>query len=133
MSIKRIKELQKLADDFYTKLQLSEESSPSLPPVEDEKCIFPYNKKIKKSNSTIVPKNRIRSFNYKKSFSNYNIINSQKKLKPIIKRNENPLNAYNTIIPWVPPNYEGDYFESFKRLQDHYDLNNWEKVKYKYL
>ena len=84
MSIKRIKELQKLIDDFYTKLQLSEESSPSLPPVEDEKCIFPYNKKIKKSYSTIVPKNRIRSFNYKKSFSNYNIINSQKKLKSII-------------------------------------------------
>ena len=81
MSIKRIKELQKLADDFYTKLQLSEESSsPSLPHVEDDKCIFPYNKKIKKSFSTIVPKNKIRSFNYRKSFSNYNIINSQKKL-----------------------------------------------------
>ena len=130
MSIKRIKELQKLADDFYKKLQLSEESSPFPLTVEDEKCIFPYNKKIKKSYSTIVPKNRIRSFNYKKSFSNYNIINSQKKLKPIIKRNENSLNAYNTIIPWVPPNYEGNYFEAFKRLQDHYDLSNWEKVKY---
>ena len=129
MSIKRIKELQTLADDFYTKLQLSEESSPSLLPVEDEKCIFPYNKKIKKSYSTIVPKNRIGTFNYKKSFSNYNIINSQKKLKPIIKRNENSLNSYNTITPWVPPNYEGNYFEAFKRLQDHYDLSNLDKVK----
>ena len=129
MSIKRIKELQKLADSFYTKLQLSEESSPSPPNVEDEKCIFPYNKKLKKSYSTIVPKNRISSFNYKKSFSNYNIINSKKKLIPIIKRNENSLNAYNTITPWVPPNYEGNYFEAFKRLQDHYDLSNLEKVK----
>ena len=124
MSIKRIKELQEYADDFYKKLQASEESCPS----EDEKCIYSYNKIIKKSYSTIVPKNKVRSFNYKKSFSNYNIVKPKTKLKPIMKRNDNNLNEYNSLIPWVPPNYEGDYFEDFKRLQDHYDMNNWEKV-----
>ena len=123
MSIKRIKELQDYADDFYKKLQASEESCPN----EDEKFIFSYNKIIKKSYSTIVPKNKVRSFNYKKSFSNYNIM-TQTKLKPIMKRNDNKLNIYNTLTPWVPPSYEGDYFEGFKRLQDHYDMNGWEKV-----
>ena len=129
MSNKRIKELQDYADDFYKKLQASEEYSPQ----EDEKCIYSYNKKIKKSFSTIVPKNKVRSFSYKKSFSNYNIRSSKIKLKPILKRNENKLNDYNTLSPWVPPSYEGDYFENFKRLQDHYDMNNWEKVIIKIL
>ena len=105
MSIKRIKELQDYADDFYKKLQASEESCPN----EDEKFIFSYNKIIKKS------------------FSNYNIM-TKTKLKPIMKRNDNKLNIYNTLTPWVPPSYEGDYFEGFKRLQDHYDMNGWEKV-----
>ena len=128
MSNKRIKELQDYANDFYKKLQASEESLPT----EEEKTILPYNKIIKKSYSTIVPKKKDSSFSYKKSFSNYNIINSKNKLKPIIKRNGNILNAYNTITPWIPPTYEGDYFENYKRLQDHYDMSNWEKVYYFY-
>ena len=124
MNIKRIKELQDYANDFDKKLLLSEKSST----IENDKCIYSYNKKIKKSFSTIVPKNKAHSFNYKKQFSNYNIINSKKKLKSIVKRNESKLNIYNTIIPWIPPKYIGNYFEDFKRLPDHYDMSNWEKV-----
>ena len=52
----------------------------------------------------------------------------KKKLKSIVKRNESKLNIYNTIIPWIPPKYIGNYFEDFKRLPDHYDMSNWEKV-----
>ena len=129
MSIKRIKELQDYANDFYKKLQASEESLPT----EEEKIILPYNKIIKKSCSTKVPTKKASSFSFKKSFSNYNIINSKNKLKPIVKRNDSILNGYNTITPWIPPQYNGDYFENYKRLQDHYDMSNWEKVYYYYL
>ena len=124
MSIKRIKELQEYANDFHKKLELSEKSTPP----EDDKCIYSYNKIIKKSFSTIAPKSKAHSFNYRKSLSNYNLFNSEKKLKPIKKRNENKLNIYNTLIPWIPPNYIGNYFEDFKRLPDNYDMSNWEKV-----
>ena len=126
MSINRIKELQNYADDFYKRLQSSEEESPS---IKDDKCIYSYNNKtIKKSHSTIVPKNKNLSFNIIKSLSNSNIKNKKIILKPIKNRNQNKLNVYNTLTPWVPPNYIGNYFENFKLLQDHYCMSNWEKV-----
>ena len=125
MNIKRIKELQDYANDFYKKLQYSEEVSPS----EDKKIIESYNKKIKKSYSTIVPKNKNKSFNnYRKSLSNSNVMNEKQKLKPITKTGEDKINIYKTLLPWIPPKYVGNYFENFKRLPDHYDMSNWEKV-----
>ena len=125
MSFKRIKELQDYANDFNKKLELSEKSNPS----EDDKCIYSYkNKIIKKSFSTIAPKSKAHSFNYRKSLSDFGLINSEKKLKPIVKRNENKLNIDNTLMPWIPPNYVGNYFGEFKRLSDKYDMSNWEKV-----
>ena len=125
MNIKRIKELQDYANDFYKKLQYSEEVSPS----EDKKIIESYNKKIKKSYSTIVPKNKNKSFNnYRKSLSNSNVIHEKQKLKPITKTGEDKINIYKTLLPWIPPKYVGNYFENFKRLPDHYDMSNWEKV-----
>ena len=125
MNIKRIKELQDYANDFYKKLQYSEEVSPS----EDNKIIESYNKKIKKSYSTIVPKNKNKSFNnYRKSLSNSNVMNEKQKLKPITKTGEDKINIYKTLLPWIPPKYVGNYFENFKRLPDHYDMSNWEKV-----
>ena len=124
MSNNRIKELQDYADEFYKRLLLSEEEYLK----KDDKCIFSYNNKlIKKSHSTIVKEPKTRGIHFLKSLSNNNI-KSNKILKPIIKRNQNKINAYNTITPWVPPSYVGDYFESYKRLPDHYDMSNWEKV-----
>ena len=125
MNINRIKELQDYANDFYKKLKYSEEITLS----EDNKCIESYNKIIKKSFSTVVPKNRNLSFN-RKSFSNYNIINGKNKLKPLVKNKNDKLNAYYNLTPWIPPKYIGNYFESFKRLPVHYDMSNWEKVNY---
>jgi len=124
MSNPRIKELQQLADDFYNRLQASEQSIPN----EEDKIIYPYNKKIKKSYSTIVPKSENNTINYKKSLSNNNLLRGKNRLKPLAKKTVTKMNIYDSLSPWIPPNYIGNYFESFKRLTDHYDMNNWEKV-----
>ena len=124
MNIKRIKEIQNIANDFLKNFQYSEEASPS----EDNKCIQSYNKIIKKSYSSIFPKSKNISFNIRKSISNYNITNGKHKLKPLPSKSEDKFNVHKTLIPWIPPKYVGNYFESFKRLTDHYDMSNWEKV-----
>ena len=122
MSLNRIEELQNFADDFYKKLQSSEEE------FSQSKEIFSYNNKmIKKSFSTIVNNNKNHGMNLIKSTSNKNLTNKKILLKPL-KKNHNKLNIYNTLTPWVPPNYVGKYFEAFKRLPDHYCMSNWEKV-----
>ena len=126
MSINRIKELQNYADEFYKRLQLSEEESS---PIKDDKCIYSYNNKmIKKSLSTIVQVNKNKELKFSKSLSNNNLNNKGIKLKPIVMRNQNKLNVYNTLRPWVPPSYFGNYFESYKRLPDHHCISDWEKV-----
>lgn len=126
MSNNRIKELQNYADEFYKRLQLSEEESS---PTKDDKRIYSYNNKmIKKSFSAIVQDNKNKGLNFSKSSSNNKSNNKGIKLKPIVMRNQNKLNVYNTLRPWVPPNYIGNYFESYKRLPDHHFLSNWEKV-----
>jgi hypothetical protein len=125
MSTYRIKELQNFANNFYNKLYSSEEETS---PKKSETII--NSKSMRKSLSTVGDKFKNQSTNYKKSLSNYNL-NVKFSLKPIKKiklSNQNRINIYKTLLPWIPPNYEGNYFEKFKRLQDHYDMSNWEKV-----
>ena len=125
MSTYRIKELQNFANNFYNKLYSSEEETS---PTKNETII--NSKSMRKSLSTVGGKFKNQSTNYKKSLSNYNL-NVKFSLKPIKKiklSNQNRINIYKTLLPWIPPNYEGNYFENFKRLQDYYDMSNWEKV-----
>ena len=125
MSTYRIKELQNFANNFYNKLYSSEEETS---PTKNETII--NSKSMRKSLSTVGDKFKNQSTNYKKSLSNYNL-NVKFSLKPIKKiklSNQNRINIYKTLLPWIPPNYEGNYFEKFKRLQDLYDMSNWEKV-----
>ena len=125
MSTYRIKELQNFANNFYNKLYSSEEETS---PTKNETII--NSKSMRKSLSTVGDKFKNQSTNYKKSLSNYNL-NVKFSLKPIKKiklSNQNRINIYKTLLPWIPPNYEGNYFENFKRLQDYYDMSNWEKV-----
>ena len=125
MSTYRIKELQNFANNFYNKLYSSEEETS---PTKSETII--NSKSMRKSLSTVGDKFKNQSTNYKKSLSNYNL-NVKFSLKPIKKiklSNQNRINIYKTLLPWIPPNYEGNYFENFKRLQDYYDMSNWEKV-----
>ena len=125
MSTYRIKELQNFANNFYNKLYSSEEETS---PTKNETII--NSKSMRKSLSTVGDKFKNQSTNYKKSLSNYNL-NVKFSLKPIKKiklSNQNRKNIYKTLLPWIPPNYEGNYFENFKRLQDYYDMSNWEKV-----
>ena len=125
MSTYRIKELQNFANNFYNKLYSSEEETS---PTKNETII--NSKSMRKSLSTVGGKFKNQSTNYKKSLSNYNL-NVKFALKPIKKiklSNQNRINIYKTLLPWIPPNYEGNYFENFKRLQDYYDMSNWEKV-----
>ena len=125
MSTYRIKELQNFANNFYNKLYSSEEETF---PTKSETII--NSKSMKKSWSTMGGKFKNQSTNCKKSLSNYNL-NVKFALKPLKKMrlsNQNKINIYKTLLPWIPPNYEGNYFEKFKRLQDLYDMSNWEKV-----
>ena len=125
MSTYRIKELQNFANNFFNKLYSSEEETS---PTKNETII--NSKSMRKSLSTVGDKFKNQSTNYKKSLSNYNL-NVKFSLKPIKKiklSNQNRINIYKTLLPWIPPNYEGNYFENFKRLQDYYDMSNWEKV-----
>ncbi len=125
MSTYRIKELQNFANNFYNRLYLSEKETS---PAKNENII--NSKTMRKSLSTVEGKFKNQSTNYKKSLSNYNL-NVKFALKPVKKmrlNNQNKINIYKALLPWIPPNYEGNYFENFKRLQDHYDMNNWEKV-----
>ena len=87
---------------------------------------------MKKAFSTLEPKNRDQINNYRKSLSNYDLSKDKYIFKPIkkIKLAQKKINIYKTLEPWIPPKYEGDYFEKYKRLQDHYDMSNWEKVNY---
>ena len=128
MSTRRIKELQDFANDFYNKLLLSDE----LPSISNNKKIDISDKILKKAFSTLEPKNRDQINNYRKSLSKYDLSKNKYIFKPIkkIKLAQKKLNIYKTLEPWIPPKYEGDYFEKYKRLQDHYDMSNWEKVNY---
>jgi len=125
MSTYRIKELQNFANNFYNKLYSSEEEAS---PTKNETII--NSKSMRKSLSTVGGKFKNQSTNYKKSLSNYNlkIKFALKPLKKMKLSNQNKINIYKTLLPWIPPDYEGNYFENFKRLQDHYDMSNWEKV-----
>jgi hypothetical protein len=125
MSTFRIKELQNFANKFYNKLYSSDEETF---PTKNENIIS--SKSMRKSLSSVGNKFKNQSTNYKKSLSNYNL-KAKFALKPLKKMklsNQNKINIYKTLTPWIPPNYEGNYFEDFKRLQDHYDMSNWEKV-----
>ena len=125
MSTFRIKELQNFANKFYNKLYSSDEETF---PTKNENIIS--SKSMRKSFSSVGNKFKNQSTNYKKSLSNYNL-KAKFALKPLKKMklsNQNKINIYKTLTPWIPPNYEGNYFEDFKRLQDHYDMSNWEKV-----
>ena len=117
----RIKELQNFSNEFYLKLQESEESN-NKNNIES-KVISPYNQKLKKSLSTIGP-----IPNYQSDITN-NIPNELKKKfhRPRKNKSAQKLSEYNTLLPWIPPRYIGKYFETFKRLQDKHDLSNWEK------
>ena len=125
MSTYRIKELQNFANNFYNKLYSSEEE---VSPTKNETII--NSKSMRKSLSTVGGKFKNQSTNCKKSLSNYNlkIKFALKPLKKMKLSNQNKINIYKTLLPWIPPDYEGNYFENFKRLQDHYDMSNWEKV-----
>ena len=125
MSTFRIKELQNFANKFYNKLYSSDEETF---PTKNENIIS--SKSMRKSLSSVGNKFKNQSTNYKKSLSNYNL-KAKFALKPLKKMklsNQNKINIYKTLTPWIPPNYEGNYFEDFKRLQDNYDMSNWEKV-----
>ena len=125
MSTCRIKELQNFANNFYNRLYPSEEETF---PAKNEN--INNSKSMRKSLSTVGSKFKNQSTNYKKSMSNYNfkVKFALKPLKKIKLSNQNKINIYKTLLPWIPPTYEGNYFENFKRLQDHYDMSNWEKV-----
>ena len=131
MTTYRIKELQNFANKFYNRLYSSDEEKS---PVKNGNTIYSYNKLLRKSFSTMgdkdIDKNKNQTISYKKSLSNYNLAEkiSLKPIKKIKLSNQNKINIYKTLVPWIPPNYVGNYFENFKRLPDHYDMNNWEKV-----
>ena len=133
MSTYRIKELQNFANNFYNRLYSSEDEETS--PIKNEKKIDAFNTLMRKSFSTMREKDsdKNQTINYKKSLSDYNLA-EKITLKPIrapkkIKlSNQNKLSVYKTLVPWIPPNYVGNYFENFQRLPDHYEMSDWEKV-----
>ena len=137
MSTYRIKELQNFANKFYNRLYSSDDEETS--PVKNGKKIDALNKLMRKSFSSMGDKDtdkiKSQTINYRKSLSDYNLV-EKIPLKPIrthkkIKlSNQNKINIYKTLVPWVPPNFVGNYFENFKRLPDHYDMNSWEKVNF---
>ena len=118
----RIKEIQDFSNEFYLKLQESEESNNKNNT--DTKIISPYNQKLKKSNSTLIP-----SLKYQSDNINNNIPKSLKNIPHRLRKNKTSqkLSEYNALLPWIPPQYIGRYFENYKRLQDKHDLSNWEK------
>jgi hypothetical protein len=134
MSTYRIKELQNFANKFYNRLYSSDEETS---PFKTENKIDALNKLMRKSFSSMGDKDtdkiKSQTINYRKSLSDYNLV-EKIPLKPIrthkkIKlSNQNKINIYKTLVPWIPPNYVGNYFENFKRLPDHYEMNDWEKV-----
>jgi hypothetical protein len=133
MSTYRIKELQNFANKFYNRLYSSDDEEAS--PVKNGKKIDALNKLMRKSFSTMRDKDsdKNQTINYRKSLSDYNLAEkiSLKPIRPHKKiklSNQNKINVYKTLVPWIPPNYEGNYFENFKRLPDHYDMSSWEKV-----
>ena len=137
MSTYRIKELQNFANKFYNRLYSSDDEEAS--PVKNGKKIDALNKLMRKSFSSMGDKDtdkiKSQTINYRKSLSDYNLV-EKIPLKPIrthkkIKlSNQNKINVYKTLVPWIPPNFAGNYFENFKRLPDHYDMNSWEKVNF---
>ena len=111
MSEEKVKELQAFADNFNKKLR------ESFKLYENKRQKF-----LKKSVSTI--NNRI---NIKNKFATLSLRKNDEKKRCHIKIN---------LIKkaWKPPGGAPDYFEEFKSLKNHYDLNNWEKVnKYFFL
>ena len=130
MSIKRIKELQDFGNEFYNKLLSSEEE---LSPIKYDNKTYLYEKTMQKSISSISPENKDEIINYRKSLSNYDLMDNKYDkyaFKPIKNKKTklNKISAYTTLLPWIPPPHEGNYFESFKRLPDHYDMTSWDKV-----
>ena len=70
MSIKWIKELQDFGNEFYKKLQSSEEE---LSPIKYDNKTYLYEKTMQKSISSISPENKDEIINYRKSLSNYDL------------------------------------------------------------
>ena len=118
MSTERIKQLQDFSNEFYLKLQESEESQP----ITDTKNTRSSSQKIKKSYSTLNSDPHIKT-----TFTG-NI--PKKRLNPKKNKSSLKLSAYNALLPWIPPKYIGKYFDNFKRLQDKYDLTHWDKHRF---
>ena len=131
MNNERIKELQNFANEFNSKLKISEESQ-----IEENKINkFPLTSRIKKSHSAMTPKNpktKI-NFNYKYKMPFLDKDQNYPKIKRAIKSSKKGQrklnnNIYKNLLPWIPPHYFGNYFDDFKILQDKHNLSSWEKV-----
>ena len=131
MNTERIKELQNFANEFNSKLKISEESQ-----IEENKINkFPLTSRIKKSYSTMTPKSpktKI-NFNHKNKMPFLDKDQNYPKIKRAIKSSKKSQrklnnNIYKNLLPWIPPHYVGNYFDDFKTLQDKHNLSSWEKV-----
>ena len=130
MNTERIKELQNFANEFNSKLKISEESQ-----IEENKINkFPLTSRIKKTYSAMTPKNpkTKTNFNYKYKMPFFDKDQNYPKIKRAIKSSKKTQRKLNNNIyknlPWIPPHYVGNYFDDFKILQDKHNLSSWEKV-----
>lgn len=114
MNANRLKELKTFADDFYKKLNNSNEGFETYP-----------SKPMKKSLSVLCPS--ITKQIQKQTLPE--MVSTEPRLKTSKKKQQKISgNIYKTLLPWIPPNYSGKYFEDFKKLKDNHYMNIWEKV-----
>ena len=132
MNVKRIKELQEFADEFDKQLKNSEESYELN--LKNKNFFYP-NRKIKKSYSSIASniQNKTMISKYKIPISIPIINQKPKRNTKSCKKKQGKIsgNIYKNLLPWIPPHYIGNYFESFKILKDRHNLSAWEKVNIK--
>ena len=118
MNSERVKELQDFSNEFYLKLNETED----MKNINELDNNTSDSQKIKKSFSTLNSDPQLKT-------SFINNIQPKRRFNPKKNKSSLKLSAYNTLLPWIPPQYIGKYFENFKRLKDEHEISSWEKYR----
>ncbi len=107
----RIKEISTFVNDFNKRLGLSEEEQ-----LLKESIMSRINgRNISKLNKSI----------YQRKFTFSPHIKTKAK-----KKFELSEEYFKSLLPWIPNNFKGNYFNKFEKLNDAHNITTWEKVNF---